>query len=121
MKSNIEKWFLSLKEIWLSKDITKVKNLLSEKFEYYEDPFDPPITDLIEIENIWKIIENEDIISLDIDLIMEKDNMGIASYNFIYKDTENITHNSKGIYFVKIDVTGRATEFRRWWASKVLK
>jgi len=116
--SIVQKWFIMLKKIWLEKDIESVKKLLSEKFEYYENPFVQPLTSWSEVKKAWEEIKNEDILVLEINPLIIKGSEGMASYDFIYKDLEGKKHQSKGAYYVRLDSAGRAIEFRRWWVRQ---
>lgn len=116
--SAIENWFQSLKSIWIKKDIENVGNLLSSTFQYYEDPFELPLTSLDEVKNAWKEVANQNILKLEINTLIARKNEGSASYEFSYKDTGGNLHNSKGAYYVRLDSQGKATEFRQWWVNR---
>ncbi len=114
----IENWFRSLKDIWINKDIENIDSLLSSNFQYYEDPFEPPLTSLDEVKGAWKEVSDQDILKLEINTLLTKENEGSASYEFSFKDTRGNIHDSKGAYYVKLDNQGKAIEFRQWWVNK---
>ena len=116
--SSVKTWFGKLQNIWLAKDIEGVKNLLSEEFEYHEDPFESPLTSWPEVEKAWEEIKNQDISKLEINVLMNKEDEGFATYELVYKDSQRKDHYSKGVYYVKLDSNGKAVEFRQWWVSK---
>ncbi|NTW89557.1 MAG: hypothetical protein HGB37_01420 [Candidatus Moranbacteria bacterium] len=116
--SAVERWFLSLKNIWINKDIENIGTLLSSEFRYYEDPFGPPLVTLDEVKNAWKGVSDQDILKLEIRTLIEHENEGSATYEFSYKDVQGNTHDSKGAYFVMLDGRGRAIEFRQWWVGR---
>jgi hypothetical protein len=113
-----ENWFQSLKSIWINKDIEHVGSLLSSNFQYYENPFEPPLTSLDEIKSAWKEVSDQDIIKLEISPLVSRENEGSASYEFSYKDTKGNTHSSQGAYYVKLDDQRKAIEFRQWWVNR---
>ncbi len=116
MESNlIQKWFAELKRVWLEKDIEGVKKLLSEEFEYYENPFELPLTSWTEVKKVWEEINGQDILVLDITVLIDKDNIGVACYDFICKGIQRQEKHTKGAFYVKLDSVGRAVEFRQWW------
>lgn len=111
----VENWFQLLKSIWIKKDIENIGSLLSSTFQYYEDPFGPPLTSLSEVINAWKEVSNQNILKLEINTLVTQESEGSASYEFSYKDPKGNVHNSKGAYYVKLDNQGKAIEFRQWW------
>ncbi|NTW30459.1 MAG: hypothetical protein HGA33_04215 [Candidatus Moranbacteria bacterium] len=116
--SAVERWFLSLKNIWINKDIENIGSLLSSEFRYYEDPFQPPLVTIDQVKNAWKGVSDQDILKLEIRTLIEHENEGSAVYEFCYNDAEGNTHDSKGAYFVMLDGRGKAIEFRQWWVGR---
>lgn len=111
----IQKWFNNLKEIWLTKNINNVGSLLSEKFEYYENPFESPLTNLNDVKKVWQGVNNQNISLLEINILLEKDNEGIAVYDFVCTYPAGDKRHSRGVYYVKLDSMGKAVEFKQWW------
>ena len=114
----VQSWFGKLREAWLTKNISSVKDLLSEKFEYYENPLKAPFMTWTQVEEAWRTIDSQNIIELTIEPLVCKDLRGSARYHFKYKDVLGDLHESDGAYYVKLDREGRAVEFRQWWMSK---
>ncbi len=111
-------WFNELKRIWEEKDHSAIKNLLSHSFEWYEDPFNSPLTSLEEVENVWLEINNQHNISVLITQRIIKNNEGFAEYNLSFDDVKGNKHVSAGAYYIKLDTNGKAEEFRQWWVSE---
>lgn len=114
----VTKWFEELKRIWLEKDISALKDIIADKFNYYEDPYLPPIQTWDELESAWQEIRGQNIQELEITVLIEGDAEGSAMYHFIYTDPLGIQHKSKGSYYLKLNTEGRAVEFRQWWTVK---
>lgn len=116
--SAVENWFQALKKVWMNKETDNIGDLLSSTFQYYEDPFSPPLTSLDEVKNAWGEVSDQNILKLEIQTLATEGNKGSASYEFSYTDPQGITHNSKGAYYVKLDDQGKAVEFRQWWMNR---
>lgn len=116
--SAIENWFHNLEQIWQDKDVAKVQTLLTDNFQYFEDPFAKPLTTLDEVESAWQEVYSQDISTLEIRPLVCHENEGAASYILTYTDPQGIIHHSRGAYYVKLDETGKALEFRQWWVNK---
>lgn len=58
MKTKSEIWFERLGDIWRRKAADEVGDLVSnlERFEYFEDPFDEPITDVERLVREWQAV-----------------------------------------------------------------
>lgn len=87
---------------------------MASEFQYFEDPFLSPITTVSELENVWKEVEAQEIEHLEIVSLYGNDIVGMAQYDFIAQ-IDGKRHESRGVYFVRLDQTGRATEFRQWY------
>lgn len=117
-KTPIQNWFIELKRIWLEKDIQMLGRLVSDSFEYYEDPFQKPLTNLTDLTKVWGEVNVQNIQKLDIDILIDNGQLGMARYEFLYKDEQDISHQSSGVYYVEVDSKGRALVFRQWWMEK---
>ncbi len=116
-KTLIQKWFKELKKIWLNKDIVSLQSIIAEGCVYYENPFDEPLLTLKEVKSVWQEVNNQKVIRLDINILIDNGTEGSAMYHFIYFDEQKIKHESKGAYYVKLDVNGKAIQFRQWWVQ----
>ncbi len=111
----VTKWFSELKRIWLEKDISALKEIVADEFDYYEDPYLPPIKTLEELQSAWQEINDQDIKELDIQVLIDGQIEGSGMYHFIYSDPAGVQHESRGSYYLKLNSEGKATEFRQWW------
>ncbi len=111
-------WFQELGRIWLEKDIVALRHIVADEFQYYEDPFQPPITTWEELEAVWQEVHDQHIESLSIEILIEDDVRGLARYEFVCTDPVGTKHHSRGAHYVKLDEKGRAIEFRQWWTTK---
>lgn len=114
----IVEWFESLKQIWLDKDIEAVKELLAVSFDYYEDPFLPPLTSWEEVKDAWQEIKNQNIVSLSITPVATEGKIGVGEYCLQLKNVDGNLRESRGVYVVKLNDDGKATSFRQWWVVK---
>ena len=117
-ESKVSKWLNELKRIWLEKDIPALKETLADKFDYYEDPYQPAIKTWEELESAWQEINDQDIEQLDIQVLIDGDHEGSAMYHFVYANPVGTQCESRGSYYLRLDSEGRATEFRQWWTIK---
>ncbi len=115
MKNDVSDWFFKLHDAWIKKDIQSVLKLLAQEFNYYEDPLDHPLTTLTEVEQAWNEVKDQKIITLSITPLVCTDREGTATFDLMYTDTLGIQHHYTGVYFVRLDILGKATEFRQWW------
>lgn len=106
MEKQFDKWCSSLKEYWLKKDITSIIQLFDNEVEYYETPFEK----VNDIETVWKDIEEQNLISLEYEIIGIKDNTVIA--NFIMNDNHEIVDM---IYEIRLNELGKCNYFKQWY------
>jgi len=116
--SQICTWFEELKRIWLEKDISALGSLLAEKFQYYEDPFLPPLETWSEVEAAWQEVKDQNIKKLEINTLIDSETEGLGSYNLAFVDSSGVLNESKGAYYLKLDSKGKAIEFRQWWTAR---
>lgn len=113
-----ERWFEKLKVLWIEKDIELLGELMSDEFEYFENPFEEPIISLIELKKVWQGVKEQDIQSLEIESLITGDMEGSAKYSFVNKTSNGSIEESVGVYYVILDTQGKALEFRQWWMKK---
>lgn len=89
--------------------------ILAPLLEFYENPFDPPLTAVEDVVAVWQEIKEQDIEFVEIELLHESpEGIGTAIWRFKTKDSsEHI-----GCYFVKLDKNGKCIYFRQFWNSK---
>jgi hypothetical protein len=112
-------WFESLKTIWLTKNPTKVEDLVSNKFLWSENPFQKSITSKKKLLNEWASVLNQKDIIVDYEVLSIHDNIGIAKWEskFTWIDT-NTEVEMKGIWYVVLDANGKCCEFRQWFNTR---
>jgi len=114
----VSKWFEELKRIWLEKDISALKEIIADEFDYYEDPYLPAIKNWDELESAWQEIKDQNIKKLDIQVLIDGTDEGSGMYHFIYTDPTGVQHESRGSYYLKLNSECKAVEFRQWWTVK---
>jgi hypothetical protein len=113
--TNIEKWFLSMRNIWISKNPDKISEILSPiNLRYYESPFALPLTSVNEVVQEWQIIKQQEIISIDINILNQTDDSGTAMWSFKQVGSPE----SRGCYYLEVDSQGLCVLFRQWWNSQ---
>jgi len=113
--SPVQKWFGELKQIWLEKDIAALRSILADSFLYYEDPFEPPLTTWKEVEEAWQEVHDQNIKTLEIEVLIDGEEEGCGMYHFIFEDQSGDTHALRGAYYLKLNSAGKAIAFRQWW------
>jgi hypothetical protein len=111
----VVQWFRELERIWHEKDIAAIANTVSTEFEYFEDPFGLPITNVEDLILLWQEVQNQTILNLEIKVCTTNEDTGVARYDFSCIDADGLEHHSRGAYYVKLDESGKAVEFRQWW------
>jgi len=86
-----------------------------DEFNYYEDPYLPPIQNWTDLESAWQEVKRQVIQKLEIAVLIDGKTEGSAMYHFVYSDSAGIQQESKGSYYLKLDSDGKVTEFRQWW------
>lgn len=115
MTTEVQKWLNEMRRIWLDKDPDSIVNILAEDLEYYEDPFQEPLTDKMKVVSEWQAVKNQNIEFVDIEILHETaDNVGVALWRF--KEVGSAEHC--GSYFLKLDDNGKCTHFRQFWNVK---
>jgi len=120
MKTKSEVWFEKLGDIWERKAADEIGGLVdvSGGFKYFEDPFDEvPITDVDALVGEWQAVQEQEIEVLKIEPLVCTDEEGTARYHFVAM-INGERHESKGSYYVRLNTSGQATEFRQWWNNK---
>lgn len=121
MKTKSEIWFEGLGDIWERKATEEVGGLVAVDdaggFEYWEDPFEEPITDVEKLVAEWQAVKEQEIEVLEIVPLVCTDTEGAARYHFIAM-IGGERHESKGSYYVRLNASGKAVEFRQWWTEK---
>lgn len=118
-ENKLNKWFESLRDIWLSKTPNKAELLVADKFFWSENPFQNPITNKKELLEEWQGVLKQKDVKVEYKLLSTQDNVGIATWksSFTWTDT-NISIKMKGIWYVVLDEKGKCIEFRQWFNIK---
>lgn len=109
--SPIQTWLNEMRSIWLDKRPDDMASILAEPLEYYETPFDPPLTSIDAVVKEWQAIKTQDIELIDIELLHANDKIGMAQWKF--KQRNNPLHI--GAYYIELNDEGKCVHFRQWW------
>ena len=115
MHKDLQRFFVNLEEIWRTRKPDRIRELMSGKFKYYEDPFSDPITDISELISTWREIETQDLRVLEIKPLFSADRAGAAMWECTVGLPDGTRMNMKGVYLVELDRSGRCSLFRQWW------
>jgi len=104
-------WFDIMKSIWLEKKPDDIAYILSDNIEYFESPLEPPLTSKAEIAKAWQAIKDQNIELLEIQILYETLNVGMATWRF--QECGLPLH--VGCYYLELNDTGECKVFRQWW------
>ncbi len=107
----VQKWLNDMKDIWLAQEPDRIVHLLANDLEYHETPFTPPLTSIQDVVCEWQAIKTQNIEKIEIEVLHEKDNTGVAIWHF--KEMDKPLHI--GCYFLQLNEQGKCTHFRQWW------
>lgn len=114
INSPIKIWLDAMQSIWLNKNPNNIADILSKNLEYFESPFEAPLTSIQEVVNVWQEVKNQHIDYVKIEILDENNDTGTALWKF--KEIDKKEHI--GMYFIKLDSTGKCKYFRQCWNSK---
>lgn len=85
MKTKSEIWFEKLGDVWQRKATDEVAELVAGdgEFQYFEDPFEEPITSVEELVHEWQAVAEQEIQKLEIEPLVCTDTEGTARYHFM--------------------------------------
>ena len=110
----IQTWLKNMRQIWLEKLPNDIADLLADTLEYHESPTEPPLLTKQEIVDAWQEIKGQNIEYVEINILSETTDTGMAQWIFKMKnEPEHI-----GAYFLKLDNHGKCVHFRQWWNVK---
>ncbi|OGG19126.1 hypothetical protein A3D78_04595 [Candidatus Gottesmanbacteria bacterium RIFCSPHIGHO2_02_FULL_39_14] len=112
-------WINKMGQAWIDKNPKSIPPLFAEKFQYYETPFEKPLTSKKELINLWQDVpESQKDVLFDFEIISEKNNQYIAHWyaSFIRKSTGKKTYLD-GIFLVALNQKGLCTLFKQWWVN----
>jgi hypothetical protein len=106
-----ETWFSEMRDIWLNNKPDSISELLSNELNYYEDPLGDPLTSIESVVSAWQGIKGQKFEYVDIKMLHENDNIGIA----LWKSKSFDQPERSGAYYLELNDNGKCKEFRRWW------
>lgn len=104
-------WFGEMKSIWLEKRPDDIVGILANDVEYYESPLEAPLTSQEEILKAWQVIKEQNITLVEIEMLYETSNIGMAIWRF----QEYGLPLHVGCYYLELDNAGKCSVFRQWW------
>lgn len=121
-KTKFSKWLETLKIAWVKREPKKAVQLVADRFEYYEEPLEKPITKKEALIEVWKEVpKTQKDILFNYKIVAEKNNLGVAEWEAKYVSIKtNKKFKLNGVFLVRLNKDGRATEFKQWWSTKEL-
>lgn len=108
-KDFAEKWLKKLKDYWFDKDIASAVSLFNKTTYYQETPFMKPYTTIEEINQEWQHIKNENIQSIEINILAIDGYTLIAQWILKQNDKDY-----DGIYEIKFNEKLECIYFKSW-------
>jgi len=114
-------WLDALKKVWEERDPNKVGDLCAEKFQWYESPFDKPITKKEQLVKEWQNILKQENIQFSYQITSTKNSMCIAEWNvsFTIVPSKEVIQLA-GIFKFLLNKDGDCIEFHQWYNIKEL-
>ncbi len=103
---------------WEQKNPDLLRTIIADDFEWYESPFEEPITNIEVLLKVWEEhLSVQSKIKLEFEILVEN------STSQITLCTADITRNSNveklaGCYIISLDKNGKVKKFRHFWESK---
>ena len=107
-KEYLEKWLEKFKKAWIEKNLDEVKNIFLKIEKYWESEDSSPVKTIEEVLNFWKEIEDQEIKTLDFEIISISGNN--CEVEWIFEDQ---TGKYEGVYKIKFDGDLNCNEFRQ--------
>lgn len=112
-------WLEKLKTIWEKRLPEDVVGLCAEKFDWYETPFDEPITTKESLLQEWQSVVQQEDITVTYDILSTDSVKGIAHWHAVFRRLPSGEQAElDGIFEVSLDERGLCIEFRQWYNSK---
>ena len=106
-----QQWFETMRHIWVNQTPENITHLLAADVEYHEDPLQPALTSVESIVEAWQEIKQQNIECVQIEMLHEHQNVGIAIWRF--KEVNQPEH--VGCYYLELNSNGKCKHFRQWW------
>jgi len=117
----LDAWITGMKKAWETRDPQAAADLCSDKgFEYYENPFQEPLTTKEEVKKVWvEVPKDQSEIEFNYNIMATTKRGGVAHWWVtFYSKAAKKKINLDGVFAVKLDSRGLCTEFRQWWMKK---
>lgn len=116
-RKTLERWLDAYGQAWETRDPRAAADLFAEEATYRETPFDKPLKGREEISGYWSgVPRSQRDISFSYEILAVTEEEGIAHWSANYtRLPTNGPVELDGIFLVRLDASGRCTEFREWW------
>lgn len=115
---NFKIWLDKLVNIWVQKQPERIVDIVADKFEWYEYPYELVIITKEALIKEWQGIKTQKDISVACDIISTENNTGVAHFSatFVRDTGENVELD--GIWVIVLDESGKCTKFHQWYSVK---
>ena len=110
----------AIQDAWQHKDLELLGNSLGDTVSFYENVFEPPLTDKQSIIHQWKTdLAQQNNISAQITLLDWVENRGYHHCVASWKNLDGTISEIDAVYIIKLDAVGKISSFKPWYTSKV--
>ena len=113
-------WVNKMGQAWVERNPNTILPLFADRFQYFETPFDKPITDKKVLLALWQEVPaSQKDVNFDFEILSEAHNLTIAHFRSVF--TRLATGKKTildGIFLVKLNKYSLCTEFKWCWNTK---
>ena len=107
---DINTWLKNFKDNWQNHNINGVLDLFDKNVIYYETPF-TKFNDFDSLAKEWETTNNQNNISLDLEIFSSIKNKHSVIWKLQYTDKENVLKKFSGTYLIKLNNNGKCIFF----------
>jgi len=109
----VTSWIEAYRQAWISNDARDIGELFAEDARYYTEPFSTPWRGRQTIADNWLARKDEPgQTQFTWQLLAVTDDLAVVQGNTTYA-TPPATYSN--LWLIRLDQTGRCTEFTEWW------
>lgn len=108
-------WFQEMYNLWRNKEPERIEALLADGCQYFEDPYQEPLTTLASVVAEWQGINDQEILELEYQILWADATRALVEYRFVSRGAGGATRESRGGQYVEVNEYGQAILFKQWW------
>jgi hypothetical protein len=116
----LQNWVKKMGETWKEKNPLIIPSLFSENFQYFETPFEKPLTAKKDLIKLWQEVpSSQKDIKFTFEVLSSNGNTGIINWHAVFtRIPSNKRAELDGIFYIKLNRKGLCTLFKQWWISR---